>query len=215
MKERPILFSAEMVRAILEGRKTQTRRVVKNADYYGCPTGDCPHGDVGMCHASMNSADVLADCPYGVSGDRLWVRESLFYGDEGWCYRADGSPVMVDPKHESQMVAWAHHKEADTCSSIHMPRFASRITLEVVSLRGQRVQDITEDDAKAEGVAALPRSFADAGSVYRGNPQSPERALATDAFRDLWDRINGKKYPWSPKLWVWAIEFKRFEGGAK
>lgn len=157
MKERPILFSGPMVRAIREARKTQTRRVVKEID---------PDEFV-----SSNEADNLAlCCPYGAVGDRLWVRET-WQGNQGDIrYGADGDSL---------------HGYNGWRPSIFMPRWASRITLEVTGVRVERVQEISEEDAQAEGVA------------HRCD------------YKVVWDAINGKKYPWSSNPWVWVIEFKR------
>jgi hypothetical protein len=154
-KERGILFSAPMVRAILEGRKTQTRRVVKN--------------------------QVRRDgytCPYGKPGDVLWVRET-WCGDRfnGVGYRAT----------DAQSGPWK--------PSIFMPRWASRITLEITDVQVERVHDINECDIVAEGIPFPTDRYV-----------SYEELLA--AFRDLWDSINGKTYPWASNPWVWALTFK-------
>lgn len=186
MKEFPILFSGEMVRAILEDRKTQTRWVVK------VPPPD-DYGDSGI---DVQWAVGNIKCPYGQPGDRLWVRESL-RGDgmpgnrrKGIMrYAADGEMVMVD----GVDVVWQFKKLV--VPSIHMPRWASRITLEIVNVRIERLQEISEDDAKAEGVEPNPRD-----------------ALANHitAFFQLWDSINiHRGFGCDTNPWVWVIEFKR------
>lgn len=155
VRERPILFSAPMLRAILEGRKTQTRRVVKPQPEqvlvdrvketgrwqfeWGYPQKD------GNYTASI-------PCPFGVVGDRLWVKEGIF-----------------------------------------TRRVDSPVTLEITNVRVERVQDISDDDALAEGVAE----------------RSGLRPVF--AFSELWDSINGKKHPWSSNPWVWILEFKLME----
>lgn len=212
MKERPILFSAPMVRAILCDRKTQTRRVVKPQ-----PTHRLIEG-VAHITAGMNPADdgqLWYDancihtgrevrCPYGRVGDRLWVRETWRitsnpdapYSGLRIEYRAQGERYLEFSEYEA---CDKYVREAARWRpSIHMPRWASRLTLEITGVRVQKVQDISEDDAKAEGVPSL---LPVADVRYR------------DAFRSLWDSINGKKFPWSSNPWVWVIEFKRLYGG--
>jgi uncharacterized protein YqfB (UPF0267 family) len=177
MRERPILFSGPMVKAILGGRKTITRRVLKLQDYDG---GDCYETKDGILR------DILSLCPYGIPGDRLWVRETWAdpCGKRLPVYRADEATAYLNVK-------WR--------PSIFMPRWASRITLEVTGVRVERLQDITEEDAQAEGVEAR-RSMKDGVAPVVYSYQDP--------FRIIWDSINGKKYPWSDNPWVWVIEFR-------
>ncbi len=187
MKERPILFSGEMVRAILEGRKTQTRRVVKPQP---CEM-NVWHGAIYDGEIDLNKTPCMEPkkSPYGVPGDRLWVRETFctgsfydcFQEDGVICYRATGGNAT-----ESDCAAWR--------PSIHMPRRASRITLEVTGVRVERVQDISEDDAKAEGVSL------EKWDSYRV------------AYAELWSDLNAKRgFGWSVNPWVWVIEFRRME----
>ena len=176
MKVRPILFSGSMVRAILDGRKTMTRRVVKKQHIPfvanilgGFLDGNWKHNPF----------------PYGRPGDRLWVRETFSYGANGYYFRSD----VKQP--ETVKYAWK--------PSIHMPRVASRITLEVTGVRVERVQEITEDDAKAEGCDPLVESD---GSVTCGRRKT--------VFAKLWDSINSKRgFGWDKNPWVWVIEFKK------
>lgn len=189
MKERPILFSGPMVRAILEGRKTQTRRVVKPQ-----PSEPVTWGCIGGKGFGFIAGDEMLRCPYGVPGDRLWVRESFSY-DARWRYEwwqetgerpdiwywADGNPTDGD---------WTKPKP-----SIHMPRSASRITLEVKSVRVERLQDITPEDAEAEGIDEFMREKK-LGGYY------------TTAFSRLWESINGPG-SWEQNPWVWVIEFSK------
>jgi len=208
MKERPILFSAPMVRAILDGAKTQTRRVVKPSrgrpiEFLGGGGSDSPDWNNPECwgyewHDGASFVTLKADpmdahqytypCPYGQPGDRLWVREAFGHferndtlkpGDTIY-YRADGECLELQP--------WR--------PSIHMPRWASRITLEVTGVRVERLQDISEADAQAEGCADVDYS---AGRTYR------------HAYRDLWESINGEG-AWSLNPWVWVVSFHRMEG---
>ena len=184
MKERPILFSGPMVRAILEGRKTQTRRVLKLQDYDG---GDCYETKDGILR------DILSLCPYGIPGDRLWVRET-------WRRHKENLPdgIMYRANNMLSFFTGDEPEAAHDCKrtdfwrpSIFMPRWASRITLEITGVRVERLQEITEEDAISEGVLS-----SDYDKTYRY------------AFSVLWDSINGKKYPWSDNPWVWVIDLR-------
>lgn len=202
MRERPILFSAPMVRAILEGRKTQTRRVVKLPEGHSIiPRGDVPGfftlRTKAVSHHKVEPRGVT--CPQGAPGDRLWVREGVHCDeDKGWCYDADGTPMNWRPQDEDVGVAWLETRPAKRSwyPSIHMPHWASRLTLEIVSVRVERLQEISENDAEAEGCEpALP--------------VSDKRWVC--GYRRLWESINGKRAPWASNPWVWVIEFKRVE----
>ena len=187
VKERPILFSGPMVRAILEGRKTQTRRVAKLT----------AGANVRLGGRQWHPADPEARlaCPYGKPGDRLWVRESFSWENiepeitdppaELW-YWADGNP-------DSGYAEFTRPKP-----SIFMPRWASRITLEVTGVRVERVQEITPGDACKEGVFE--------GGRYRTEEPLPY-PVAT--FKALWDSINAERgFGWDVNPWVWVIEFR-------
>lgn len=203
MKERPILFSSEMIRAILEGRKTMTRRVVKDissrADGEWHPfigPNDKQTGE--WFFTTKTYAHVIGQhrkCPYGKPGDRLWVRETWSWIGNGFSVRdleflmAEGEINLIykaDDRYGTFAGPWT--------PSIHMPRWASRILLEVVSVRVERVQDISEADALAEGCVDWVEN-------------------AADAFHDLWESINGKdpEKQWGANPWVWVIEFKRVQ----
>lgn len=198
MKERPILFSAPMVRAILEGRKTQTRRVMKPQPFWGERQG---LQSAGWCFSSPKVAllswpgDKLTEalkshCPYGQRGDRLWVRETFLVDDNRRIPKtATRKNFEVDYKATSEdSPHWRWRP------SIHMPRWASRITLEITGIRVERLQDISEADAHAEGVTI--RSV----THYDGQ--------AKDYFFALWEKINGLE-SWAANPWVWVIEFKK------
>lgn len=224
MKTRPILFSAPMVRAILEGNKTMTRRVVKPQ-----PLGDGPL----YWPANKYKGDFLrdGDCPYGIAGDLLWVRETWTLGDgcsgdsldddDSWAeiyYRADGEHCLPVRHPVSAETARKHIDKLEFLEafgdgksnwrpSIHMPRWASRITLEITGVRVERLQEISRADAKAEGFWPSPHNGLESwnGRSY-GNAEL--------AFRACWDSINSKKYPWASNPWVWVIEFRKKQGGA-
>lgn len=188
MKERPILFSGEMIRAILSGNKTQTRRVLNplcrqfpivHFERWGIPYKDIvdwQYNDAGNPLWVSTEPDGTTrewKCPYGEPEDRLWVRETWavygqFQSGEGYCYRADGDKAGI---------VWR--------PSIFMPRQACRIKLEITGVRVERLQDISEEDAQAEGVAGV------------------------GTFGVLWNEINAKRgYGWDTNPWVFVIDFK-------
>jgi hypothetical protein len=196
-----------MVRAILDGRKTQTRRIIRD-DWWRCLDPDDADG----------RAQALTMCPYGVPGDRLWVRETwraeerASDGLDGVRFRADDAfaPIGCTLEAAEAWVAAAKNRHDEWRPSIFMPRWASRITLEVTAVRIERVQEISEVDAKAEGVTPFP--YDPEGDCW--NAAQPERAHRT-AFEFLWGAINGwecepkARAPWSSNPWVWVMEFRR------
>lgn len=210
MRERPILFNAPMVRAILDGRKTQTRRAVR-------PQPRDPYNGTDL--RSGGAARALSGpCPYGAPGDRLWVRETFNLGrpvenSEGvvddelaWI----GRLPKEDPRKQVFMSKWRLGYAADGCEgamrpSIHMPRWASRITLEVTCVRVERLQDITESDARAEGAAHRISPGGDLAGAF-DFCETPINYRAH--FRDLWDSINGPD-AWNANPWVWVVQFRR------
>ena len=204
MKERPIIFNAEMVRTILDGRKTQTRRVIKPQSPY------CQLLDNGQLeHIPDGGFDwglTYTKCPHGKVGDMLWVRETFAYRENtqlGSCqlpiwYRADGI------SHQKQWGLNSFNR-GKWKPSIHMPRWASRITLEITNIRVERIQEITEEDVTAEGITMNNRPYA--GWYWMENVYSTNSPLL--AFEKLWDSINTKRgYGWDKNPWVWVIEFK-------
>jgi hypothetical protein len=219
-KEKPILFSGPMIRAILDGRKCQTRRVVKPKHPNGVITGPSaePNGAIeswggggwGVKGRTPVGVEVR-DCPYGKPGDHLWVRETaeayhiphLLTGEPteavGARYVADGEPVLT--QYGNLDIAWWYSRP--TCPAIHMFHNYSRITLEVTDVRVQRLQDISEEDARAEGISA------ESASQFVGHGHPLDDTAWIIAYADLWNHINGKKYPWKSNVWVWAISFKR------
>lgn len=211
MKERPILFSALMVRAILAGTKSQTRRVVKPLKAMG--------KSLAWCDLACSSEKLLRHqvrgyqehCPYGKPGDRLWVRETYWHDDEdnSIVYRADGDTGIVDTnKHETGLARYNWRP------SIFMPRAASRITLEITGVRVERLQDISEVDSIAEGVESMTGNKT---TVYHWDFPKPKPNYAVsgyksacDAYTVLWESINGPG-SWEINPWVWVIEFRRID----
>ncbi|CDN59996.1 Phage-related protein [Burkholderia cenocepacia H111] len=226
MKERPILFSGPMVRAILEDRKTQTRRIVKlphNNSLGGCrPTtiggengGKTAAGETVPLQGAIwhvRTGDFRLS-PHGQPGDRLWVREThevrrigteTFEGGRptrryaGIAYQADDGRAEVDIDLNTFQALDAKESRGWT-PSIHMPRWASRITLEITGVRAERLQSISKADAIAEGMATSLREH-DACVALR------------DDYRALWDGLNAARgHGWDVNPWVWAIEFRRIK----
>ena len=225
-KAQPILFSAPMIRALLAGSKTQTRRIMKPQPehlqhhkwkgkliYEGEHRMWCWKDQIydGLWDFESDRAALAKHAPYQV-GDLLWVREGLHRPDgDPWLYRADNQPVMVAKEDETAMLVWTHHKRQDHCPSMFMPRWASRITLEVAGVRCQRLQDITEKDARAEGIQVLPlQSEDDPSAWWQSSPGVHQDRTARGSFIQLWDSINGKG-AWSRSGWVWAYSFRQVE----
>jgi hypothetical protein len=225
MKTRPIPFTGEMVRAILDGRKTQTRRVCKSVLGIGQITelerSTTPHydwifRDKRLRWNDLRHEEMLERCPHGAPGDRLWVRET-------WAANSlmDGTP----PRDLRRIASVWYRAGGDSRywygaagpgrwrPSIHMPRWASRITLEVTDVRVERVRSISEADCIAEGLALHPTadgwpSPALVGSLFDEAPR---------AYQNLWDSINGKKpgCSWADNPWCWCVSFKPCESAGR
>jgi hypothetical protein len=213
MTERPILFSGEMVRAILDGRKTQTRRIVKHIESHSVGKTaehrfiDCVRLKIGGL-ADPGSPAHLEECPYGQPGDRLWVRESWSPMDDRPELKALGGVYYAVNENRDSKRKWK--------PSIHMPRWASRITLEITDVRVERVQDITDLDACDEGALGVDTEKVRPGyseSVRDAEQKKIRPPLGPgprERFEWLWDSINAKRgYGWDMNPWVWVIEFKR------
>ena len=195
MKEKSILFNTEMAQATLDGRKTQTRRVIKpaktsrDAKYFDPDLNGWP--------IDQGTGRVLP-CPYGKVGDLLWVRETwriyLRKNKPFIQYRADGQELAIS--HDRYDHLQFNKRRITWRPSIFMPRWASRLTLRVADVRVERIQDITEQDAMAEGIS--PRDVAARGHVG-----------PLPLFKHLWDTINAKRgYSWQSDPWVWAVKFE-------
>jgi hypothetical protein len=197
MKEHPILFSGPMIRAIIDDKKTVTRRLMKPQPAYvwgwGVTRSDPEHFSAHVRYPGGHQPDPWARCPYGKAGDRLWVRETWAVDaplDQVRREREDvlsgighGPYYRADKVHENTGLTWR--------PSIFMPRWASRLLLENVAVRVERLQDISDADILAEGFPEDPPSYA-------------------EGFAAKWNEIN-PKYPWESNPWVWVVEFKRIE----
>jgi hypothetical protein len=207
MKARPILFSGPMVLALLEGRKTQTRRT-KGLEYFSKPKNDTDNWHLSRVvdgaayfYYKHSPGEVKIECPHGRPGDLLWVRETMRCSDGVWHYDADREPVLVHKNCESAMISWAHHKDAPVCTSIYMPRFTSRITQRITRVRVERLHDISEDDAKAEGCRSV--DYATGREVILDPGMGSYRLH----FSGIWNTINGAG-AWDANPWVWALTFE-------
>ncbi|HED9570188.1 TPA: hypothetical protein R6Q18_000249 [Klebsiella pneumoniae] len=231
MKERGMIFNGEMVRAILDGRKTQTRRIMKLQPK---PSKSRP-GDFWFSSKKLESMVHVSDlapgnspiadyhlfiqehcCPFGAVGDRIWVREAFRVHSRA----TDVATLVYKASERNSWTEQTHRVPVAVCNkpatpekwtpSLHMPRWASRILLEITDVRVERLNAISEEDARAEGII-------DGGCLNCGEPEpcgcaNPEPD-ATDAFAYLWQSIYGQEN-WNADPWVWVIEFKRVEGGA-
>lgn len=219
MKERPILFSAPMVRAILDGRKTMTRRVIKKQPLdilpMNVPNQWCALDEWGE---DGNKGSIRA-CRFGVPGDQLWVRETFGIFDRAGNERAiaykadgdDGPATWVEVPKDKYFKDDYFPADERWRPSIHMPRWASRITLEITDVRVERVQEITEKDSALEGTLECDGLFDEAEYCRLTKEMGDAMGDLTPAFRQLWDSINGKTHPWESNPWVWVISFKRID----
>lgn len=210
MKERPILFSSPMVRAILEGRKTQTRRVFKGLTPPNCAGIHTCKVDEGFAKFHLNGQLSMHEgewtkSPYEVR-DRLWVKETFAWhlcaGNEDHeqaHYRADSDCC---PRDGERIRKWK--------PSIFMPRAASRITLEITGVRVERLNEIKATDCIAEGIEPYTINMG-IGSVttFRNYRTGNMKAAAITSFETLWDSINAKTHPWASNPWVWVLEFRK------
>ncbi|WP_106731440.1 hypothetical protein [Klebsiella pneumoniae] len=203
MKERGMIFNGEMVRALLDGRKTQTRRIIKDCTvgsdqiskfiqiekkFIGCYPEDVP--------------ELIRECcPYGVPGDRIWVREAFASG------LSTKSTLAYRATHKREDLEDGFYDTIKWTPSIHMPRWASRILLEITGVRVERLNAISQADAIAEGAPPSHPSI-DCVSQEYGFPD-----FSRSWFGQTWQHIYGEE-SWDANPWVWVISFERIEGGA-
>ncbi|SAU56484.1 morphogenetic protein [Klebsiella pneumoniae] len=199
-----MIFNAEMVRALLSGRKTQTRRIIKpqpEATLSGSLSGKWLSRPLnGLLLPKIE--DIAIHCPFGSVGDRIWVREAFRVHSRA----TDVATLVYKASERNSWTEQTRRVPVAVCNkpatpekwtpSLHMPRWASRILLEITGVRVERLRSMSQDDARAEGVIAA------SGPMEAGL-----------AFRELWDSIYGEE-SWKANPWVWVIEFKRVEGGA-
>lgn len=216
IKDRPILFSAPMVRAILDGTKTQTRRAMKTQphhDRHFVDDGLVLHMRKKDTTTSIHSPLIAAHCPYGQPGDRMWVRETgwerpertpkmMREGADTWApyyYDADG----LSKYDRADFKAWGFKRRP----SIHMPRWASRILIEVTDVRVERLQDISDADAISEGIDHV--DMLGSTPLWRMYGREPWNTVCpVVSYRTLWESINGPG-SWAANPWVWCITFRR------
>jgi len=225
MKERGVIFNAEMVRAILDGQKTQTRRIIqsaaKNMQARGHEVishrepGDKWYGDhvYSMRDRSgvwqdFTNEEFLAKCPFGQPGDRIWVREAFRVMGcatdvARLMYKASERNSFTESTRTVPVASCTKQPSQKWTPSIHMPRWASRITLEITDVRVERLNSISEEDARAEGCAGGHDSIPD--YHYSATPH--------EHFHHVWTSIYGAE-SWQANPWVWVIEFRRVDGGA-
>lgn len=211
MNGRGMIFNSEMVRAILDGRKTQTRRVLAT---YQDAVKFCPEWDVNgkqifivlgeKDHTGMNPVITAIPCHFGQPGDRIWVRETFRVHSRATdvatlVYRASVRNSWTEQTHRVPVAVCNKPATPEKWTpSIHMPRWASRITLEITDVRVERLNSISDSDASKEGCCIADMESGD---------------CLSDVFARLWTSIYGDD-SWQANPWVWVIEFKRVEGGA-
>ncbi|WPS10801.1 hypothetical protein SM907_10290 [Klebsiella aerogenes] len=217
MIERGMIFNGEMVRAILDGRKTQTRRPIKWKQTRFTEIGEREDGSKWpWSEDAEHACDFWHPCPFGAVGDRIWVRETFRVNSRA----TDVATLVYKASVRNSWTEQTHRVPVAVCNkaatpekwtpSLHMPRWASRLLLEITDVRVERLNAISEEDARAEGII-------DGGCLNCGEPEpcgcaNPEPD-ATDAFAYLWQSIYGQEN-WNANPWVWVIEFKRVKGGA-
>ncbi|MBK5755057.1 hypothetical protein JKA54_24830 [Klebsiella pneumoniae] len=242
MTERGMIFNGEMVRALLSGRKTQTRRIVKGTDgaVKFCKEWDINGKEVFVVlgekdHTGMNPVLGAISCPFGAVGDRIWVRETwaTLGNEDGCCIDWEGNLCKGDERSAARIYRasceqrpgdyglWSipddaywkphtkeHKFEGAWRPSIHMPRWASRILLEITDVRVERLNSISQEDAQAEGLELTGWR-----PTYSDPDSGGEVMTPYDNFAELWSSIYGDE-SWKANPWVWVISFERVEGGA-
>lgn len=223
MKERGMIFNGEMVRALLGGRKTQTRRIMAPQPADDIERSAFPNPDAIGWESSLkhkHGSTTAHFCPFGAVGDRIWVRETfqgpLFDYEQMEAFLEDSSK-FEKPEFCQYAADGGHRPEYQDADdnlrygwrpSIHMPRWASRILLEITDVRVERLNSISQEDAQAEGLELTGWR-----PTYSDPDSGGEVMTPYDNFAELWSSIYGDE-SWQANPWVWVIEFKRVEGGA-
>ena len=211
-----MIFNAEMVRALLDGRKTQTRRPIKWKQTRFTEIGEREDGSKWpWSEDAEHACDFWHPCPFGAVGDRIWVREAFRVHSRA----TDVATLVYKASERNSWTEQTHRVPVAVCNkpatpekwtpSLHMPRWASRILLEITDVRVERLNAINEHDAQAEGVAKLRGGF---WKHYQPG-WTQHQLSARGSFVTLWKSIYGDE-SWNSNPWVWVIEFKRVEGGA-
>lgn len=202
MKQTPILFSTPMVKALLDGRKTQTRRILKDQ-----PVKAKAHDGFSFLNVPKIGPiwDAKNKCPYGQPGDLLWVRET-WYNDAGfgspiYYYRADGEFDELFVRHKLGQVGPFKWKP-----SIYMPKAAARIWLRITDVRVERLQDISEDDAEAEGILIDDEGL----MCFDYINKTMRHIVPEESYKSLWESINGPE-SWDANPWVWVVSSEKTE----
>ncbi|GAA6558986.1 hypothetical protein nublan006_03070 [Klebsiella pneumoniae] len=219
MKERGMIFNGEMVRAILDGRKTQTRRPIKWKQTRFTEIGEREDGSKWpWSEDAEHACDFWHPCPFGAVGDRIWVREAFRVHSRA----TDVATLVYKASERNSWTEQTRRVPVAVCNkpatpekwtpSLHMPRWASRILLEITNVRVERLNAISEEDVDAEGFAGdYPTSVFP--NLFPGEPKDWSHLSMRDCYGVLWKSIYGEE-SWKANPWVWVIEFKRVEGGA-
>lgn len=220
---KPILFSGPMVQAILDGKKTQTRRVIRPQPYcssemvtrgaYFDAYNGVPQWNWWTEDGRLCNGQTIVDCPFGTIGSKLWVKETWRVYDKYDDIKPTELPdnIPVEYKFPPTKGAYIPGHDGRWRPSIFMQKRFSRIKLEITGLRAERLQDISEDDIWSEGLDkdAYDEWLDDAMSVGVPNGVGVSYTKPRDLFRELWDGINYERAPWESNPWVWKIEFRR------
>lgn len=208
-KERGILFSSEMVRAILAGRKTQTRRIIKPQPleiWDECKPITTNAGIISWCFQNSKDPNLhgYIKCPYGKVGDRLWVKETF-------AYYPDAHHVIFKAREGEELKRNDIDLSGCWKSSYFMPKKFARIWLEITGIRVERVQNISEEDAQAEGCSPFCRPNRDSVEALMAAAMKPEKWTPYKAiFARVWEKLNAKRgHSWDKNSWVWVISFRK------
>lgn len=217
MIERGMIFNGEMVRAILDGRKTQTRRIMAPQPADDIERSAFPNPDAIGWKSSLKhkyGSTTAHFCPFGAIGDRIWVRETFRVHSRA----TDVATLVYKASERNSWTEQTHRVPVAVCNkpatpekwtpSLHMPSWASRILLEITDVRVERINSISQEDAQAEGLELTGWR-----PTYSDPDSGGEVMTPYDNFAELWSSIYGDE-SWQANPWVWVIEFKRVEGGA-